>query len=141
MNPNHPPKVIDLNPEDSDMATPTNPTGLYDRIGGQKGLTILLKHFYSDVRQHRVLGPIFNKHIQDWPAHLAHIGEFWARATGGPSHFQGSLPTKHAPLQLEVRHFEAWLGLWEANCKCYLGRMESDEMIRLAQGVARRLML
>lgn len=112
---------------------------LYDRIGGRERLAILLRHFYADVRQHRLLGPVFNEHIHDWPAHLAKIGEFWARLTGGPSSFVGSLPLKHAPLGIGARHFDAWLGLWETNCRCYLAPGEALELFELAQMIGRRL--
>lgn len=115
-----------------------NIPSLYERIGGRETLAILLRHFYADVRQHRLLGPIFNQHIHDWPAHLAKIGEFWARLSGGPSSFIGSLPLKHAPLGLEIGHFDTWLGLWEANCSCYPAASEAREMSELAQMIGRR---
>lgn len=118
--------------------SPNNPS-LYQRVGGRGGLAILLQHFYADVRQHHLIGPIFNRHIQDWPAHLAKIGEFWARLSGGPSNFAGSLPHKHAPLELAGEHFDAWLGLWEVNCRCYLPPAEAAEMIQLAHMIGRRL--
>ena len=60
------------------MAEGDEPT-LYDRLGGHDSILRLIKTFYIDVRQHAVLGPIFNARIQDWPAHLAHLTEFWAR--------------------------------------------------------------
>lgn len=112
---------------------------LYERIGGREKLQTLLRYFYADVRQHTLLGPVFNQHIQDWPAHLIKIGEFWSRLTGGPSNFVGSLPLKHAPLGIDSRHFDAWLGLWEANCRCYLAPREAQELFDLAQTLGRRL--
>ncbi|MGJ8653397.1 MAG: truncated hemoglobin [Opitutaceae bacterium] len=42
---------------------------IFERIGGRAELLHLLRHFYADVRQHELLGPIFNAHIKDWPAH------------------------------------------------------------------------
>lgn len=117
----------------------SNLPSLYERIGGRETLAILLRHFYADVRQQRLLGPVFNEHIHDWPAHLAKIGEFWARLTGGPSSFVGSLPLKHAPLGIGARHFDAWLGLWETNCRCYLAPGEALELFELAQMIGRRL--
>ena len=108
-------------------------------MGGRESIAILLRHFYADVRQHKLLGPIFNQRIHDWPAHLVKIGEFWARLTGGPSDFAGSLPTKHAPLGIDGEHFDAWLSLWEANCRCYLAPREAQELFELAQMIGRRL--
>jgi hemoglobin len=116
-----------------------NIPSLYERIGGRERLAILLRHFYADVRQHRLLGPVFNRHIHDWPAHLAKIGEFWSRLTGGPSNFIGSLPHKHEPLGIDARHFDTWLELWEANCRCYLAPCEALELSELAQMIGRRL--
>ena len=84
---------------------------LYDRIGGRDGISILLRHFYADVRQHRLIGPVFNERIKDWPAHLAKIGEFWARVTGGPSSYSGQMPAKHLTLGLDPRHFASMAGV------------------------------
>ncbi len=112
---------------------------LYDRIGGQAGLQNLLRHFYADVRQHALLGPIFNRQIHDWPAHLELIGSFWARATGGPSSYSGGMPAKHLNLGIEPRHFAAWLQLWSFNCTAQLKQPEAQEMISLAQEIGKRL--
>src|SRR4051812_15659873 len=38
---------------------------LYERLGGHVGILKLIKPFYADVRQHNILGPIFNSHITD----------------------------------------------------------------------------
>lgn len=112
---------------------------LYERIGGRDGLARLLRHFYSDVRQHKLLGPIFNKQIDDWPAHLEKIGSFWARLTGGPSGYSGEMPLKHLNLGIEAQHFTTWLQLWSFNCCSHLKKAEAQEMICLAQEIGRRL--
>lgn len=112
---------------------------LYERIGGRDGLAKFLQHFYSDVRQHAVIGPIFNKQIYDWPAHLEKIGLFWARLTGGPSDYSGQMPMKHFNLGIEARHFGAWLQLWTFNCRSHFTEAEAGEMISLAHEIGRRL--
>ena len=109
---------------------------LYDRIGGRSGLEKLLHQFYSDVRQHKIIGPIFNQRIHDWPAHLAIITEFWARQTGGPSNYGGGVAVKHLSLGLEKKHFQHWLSLWEFNCSRQLPSAEAAEMIALARQMA-----
>lgn len=115
------------------------PQSLYERIGGQGGLALLLRHFYSDIRQHEVLGPIFNRQIEDWPAHLEKIGSFWARLTGGPPGYSGQMPAKHMNLGIDARHFAVWLQLWSFNCSSYLKQDEAREMITLAHEVGKRL--
>jgi hemoglobin len=112
---------------------------LYERIGQRDGLTKLLHHFYADVRQHAVLGPIFNAQIQDWPAHLANIAEFWSRQTGGPSKYAGGFGAAHLPLGILRSDFQHWLGLWEWNCRRHLAPAEADEMIALAHRIGGQL--
>ena len=112
---------------------------LYERLGGRDGLARLLNHFYSDVRQHALIGPIFNRQIDDWPKHLEKIGSFWARLSGGPSGYSGQMPMKHLNLGIEARHFGAWLQLWTFNCRSHFKESEAEEMICMAQEIGRRL--
>lgn len=111
---------------------------LYERIGGHEGLAKLLHHFYADVRQHKIIGPIFNERIQDWNLHLATIENFWARQTGGPSTYAGGMG-KHISLPIEPEHFNHWLALWEFNCRKHLPEKEAGEMISLAYQIAGHL--
>ena len=113
---------------------------LYERLGGHDGLLELLHYFYADVRQHRVLGPIFNAHIDDWPAHIAKIAEFWARQTGGPSRYPGGFAAAHLPLGIGAEHFQHWLGLWTVNCQRNLPAAEAKEMTDLAQRIGGQLL-
>jgi hemoglobin len=99
----------------------------------------LIRPFYADVRQHAVLGPIFNARIHDWPAHLAKITEFWARQAGGPSRYPGGFGAAHLNLGVGPEHFGHWLALWEFNCRRNLGAREADELVALAHVFAQRL--
>ena len=110
------------------MTNHENAASLYERLGGHAGILALIRPFYMDVRQHAVLGPIFNARIQDWPAHLARITEFWARQTGGPSRYGGGFGAAHLRLGLAGEHFEQWLGLWDWNCHRHLPPAEAREM-------------
>lgn len=112
---------------------------LYDRLGGHDGIQKLIKSFYADVRQHSVLGPIFNSKIHDWPAHLEKIAEFWALQSGGSSGYRGGFGAAHLPLELKPEHFQLWLGLWEFNNGRLLAPREAEEMNALAHQFARRL--
>jgi len=112
---------------------------LYERLGGHEGILALLHYFYADVRQHQVLGPIFNARIHDWPAHVRKIAEFWARQTGGPSQYGGGFAAAHLPLGIRAEHFEHWLGLWDMNCRRNLAEREASEMSALAHSLAQRL--
>ena len=112
---------------------------LYERLGGHAGILKLIKPFYADVRQHAVIGPIFNSHITDWPAHLEKITEFWVLQTGGESTYRGGFARAHLGLGLEPEHFQHWLGLWEWNNARALATQEAGEMNLLARQFGGRL--
>lgn len=121
------------------MTAPVPPAPLYDRIGGRPALLKLLRYFYADVRQHAEIAPIFAAHIDDWPAHLEKIADFWSGITGGPRLYAGGMPWKHVPLRLEEHHFAAWLGLWSRHCRAHLAPTEAEEMIAAAETLGQRL--
>ncbi|MBV9272665.1 MAG: group III truncated hemoglobin [Verrucomicrobia bacterium] len=114
---------------------------LYQRIGGREGIFNLIKHFYADVRQDPLIGPVFNAQIKDWKAHLDIIASFWETLMGGPRTYARPMPLKHVPLQLQEAHFERWLFLWQANCRAQLPPCVAREMIDLAHHIAGKLRL
>lgn len=117
----------------------TDLMSLYSRLGGHEGLKALLHPFYADIRQHQLLGPIFQAHIADWNAHIDKITEFWSRQTGGPSKYGGGFGAAHLSLGIQAAHFSHWLGLWEFNCRRQLAAQEAEEMIRLAHRIGEQL--
>lgn len=115
------------------------PHSLFDRLGGREKLRVLLRHFYADVRQHAEIGPIFTAQIEDWPAHLEKIADFWSNVTGGPMRYSGPMPMKHMPLGLRPEHFAAWLDLWRRQCRIQLPPREAEELIAAAEMIGDRL--
>ena len=114
---------------------------LYQRIGGSEGISKLLRHFYADVRQDPLIGPIFNAQIKDWKNHSEIIGKFWETSISGPRTYARQMPMKHLPLRLAEEHFERWLFLWQANCRAQLPSDVAIEMIDLAHHIADKLRL
>lgn len=112
---------------------------LYERLGGHDGILKLIQPFYADVRQHALLGPIFNSHIKDWDAHLAKITEFWALQAGGKSKYPGGFAGAHMGLDLQPEHFQNWIALWEFNNARSLPLQEAAELNALAHELGRRL--
>jgi hemoglobin len=75
----------------------------------------LVDRFYGRVRQDAVLGPIFMERLgEDWEPHLAKLRDFWSSVTLMSGRYRGKPQQVHMPLQLEMRHFERWLSLFEA---------------------------
>lgn len=75
----------------------------------------LVNAFYTKVRQDDLLAPVFASKIPEdhWPAHMAHITNFWSSIllkTGG---FDGNPMRKHFGLNgLTPQHFTRWLALF-----------------------------
>ncbi|MDB4458961.1 group III truncated hemoglobin [bacterium] len=112
---------------------------LYVRMGGHKGILEFIRPFYMDIRQHQVLGPIFNAQIQDWESHLVKIAEFWSLQTGGTSLYRGGFAGAHLKLDLEPELFDIWLTLWDYNCQRQLSPELAESMSAMAHEMARRL--
>jgi hemoglobin len=112
---------------------------LYERLGGHEGILNLIRPFYADVRQHAVLGPVFNAHIKDWETHLGKIADFWALQAGVPSSYRGGFAGAHLRIGVRPEFFEHWLSLWDFNCQRALPPEEAREMSALAHELGRRL--
>tara|TARA_B110000483_G_scaffold196425_1_gene234651 strand:- start:3271 stop:3678 length:408 start_codon:yes stop_codon:yes gene_type:complete len=116
--------------------TETTPS-LFERIGSDKILRPLLRYFYSDARQHQIIGPIFLRQIDDWPGHLEKILGFWTTVTGGPISYAGPMMIAHLKLHLKPEHFEIWLDLWRRQCRIRLEPNHAGEVIHIAEIVCK----
>lgn len=77
-------------------------------------ISTLVESFYDAVRQDDRLGPIFAKHVQDWPLHLARMKDFWSSVMIQSGRFSGNPMQKHIAIGgLEGAHFTRWQALWE----------------------------
>lgn len=73
----------------------------------------LVEAFYTRIRSHDVLGPIFAARITDWAPHLQRMKDFWASIAIESGRFHGTPMLKHIAIPgLSPAHFEMWLGLW-----------------------------
>ena len=64
--------------------------------------------FYAKVRQDPLIGPIFNRAIDDWDAHLPQLQAFWSSAMLGTGRYKGCPLPAHA---ISPAAFERWLQL------------------------------
>lgn len=74
----------------------------------------LVETFYQRIRQHDLLGPIFEQVIGDrWDMHLARMKAFWASVAYNAGQYSGKPVPAHQKLtQVEEWHFEVWLELF-----------------------------
>lgn len=89
---------------------------------------VLVDTFYGKVREDRVIGPIFIGAIGDhWPEHLDKMYRFWQTVLLEEHTYFGSPFAPHARMPLESRHFEAWLGHWNATVDVLFEGVKAEE--------------
>ncbi len=73
----------------------------------------LVHGFYASVRADALLGPVFDAHVQDWPAHLARLVDFWSSLLRGTQRYSGSPMSLHMAMPgLDEALFRRWLLLF-----------------------------
>ncbi len=78
----------------------------------------LVSTFYKKVRANIEIGPFFNETIEDWPAHIEKLTDFWETNLFFVNKFQGNPMKTHQEVDeqfnhsLEQKHFGEWLNLW-----------------------------
>jgi len=70
--------------------------------------------FYAAIRIHPGLGPVFARHVTDWPAHEAKIAAFWRNAILFERGYDGNPMAVHqAAGDVRPGMFDPWLGLFD----------------------------
>jgi hemoglobin len=65
----------------------------------------LVDRFYAKVRLDPEIGPIFNATIDDWPAHLSLLKDFWSTVLLQDRSYKGDPLSRHLPLSQGGRSF------------------------------------
>lgn len=92
--------------------------------------------FYAAVRRHEVLGPVFARHVADWPAHEARIAAFWRNAIMYERGYDGNPMRVHMQAgDVRPEHFDDWLMLFDAT----LIRVLPRETARAWSALAHRI--
>jgi len=87
-------------------------------IESRADIALLVNTFYGKVRAHAALGPIFNGVIEDWPAHLDKLTDFWETNLLFVKAYNGNPLRPHLDVDkqfdnsIEQAHFDSWLQLW-----------------------------
>lgn len=98
--------------------------------------------FYGRVREHPVLGPIFNDAIDDWDEHLAKLCDFWSSVLLMTGRFKGSPMAAHARRpDIRDEHFAVWLDLFEATAREVCPPAAADLFVEKSRMIGRSLRL
>jgi len=97
--------------------------------------------FYDRVRSDVTLGPIFERRIEDWPAHLDRMVLFWRSVLRAEAAYR---PVKGTPLEVHMRiaelereHFARWLALFEETTTEIFDDWAAEEVLGRARKIAR----
>ncbi|KEZ92746.1 MULTISPECIES: group III truncated hemoglobin [Nonlabens] len=110
-------------------------------LNSREQIALLVNEFYKKVRKNEHLGPIFNSVINDWPAHLNHLTDFWDTSLLRAKSYHGNPIEKHQEVDtavnhsIEMEHFGIWLQLWFDTIDNYF----HGEIAQLAKNRARNM--
>ncbi|MES2843483.1 MAG: group III truncated hemoglobin [Pseudomonadota bacterium] len=75
----------------------------------------VIAEFYACVREHPGLGPVFARHVTDWPVHEEKIARFWRNAILYERDYHGNPMLVHmAAGDVRAPMFDVWLGLFDS---------------------------
>jgi hemoglobin len=84
-----------------------------DEITSINEIVLLVDSFYNKVKKDDLIGPIFDKVVQDnWPKHLDKMYRFWETVLLNNHTYHGSPFAPHAKLPISAEHFDRWLKLF-----------------------------
>ncbi|UWQ29549.1 group III truncated hemoglobin [Leisingera sp. M523] len=93
---------------DADTA---NPLARFDITAEEISRVVAV--FYTRVRTHEVLGPVFAAHVADWVEHEEKIAGFWRNAILRERSYSGNPMRVHVSRpDVKAEHFPLWLGLF-----------------------------
>lgn len=111
-------------------------------ISDRNDVYLLVTTFYTRIRAHESLGPIFNGMISDWPKHLDLLTDFWeSQLFLRKRNYTGNPVTAHIKVDTWTGHtltpelFGQWLNLWFAT----LDELFEGEQVWVAKNRAQKM--
>jgi hemoglobin len=101
----------------------------------------LVHAFYDRIRADALLAPIFAARISDWTPHLERMCEFWSSVALLTGRYHGRPMQKHWPLDIDARHFDRWLALFEDTARSLCPPAAAEHFIERARRIAESLEL
>jgi hemoglobin len=96
--------------------------------------------FYAFVREHPGLGPVFARHVTDWPSHEAKVARFWRNAILFEKSYDGNPLAVHREAgNVRPGMFDPWLGLFDMVLRRNLPPETAAAWSELAHRIGRSL--
>lgn len=116
--------------------------GKFDHITDET-IIVLVDHFYDNIRQDDMLGPIFQRVIGDgWDHHMPKMYAFWSSVMLKSGRYKGRpVPTHMKIGSLTPEHFSQWLDLFrQAAESLYIPEMAA-QFVAKSEMIAESLQL
>lgn len=103
----------------------------------------VVHHFYSKVRQDKLLGPVFDRFIgNEWDSHLARMCDFWSAILFQTGRYKGNPMMAHLQVEeISPRHFDRWMELFVETvgeeCEATLGAKFIELSLRMRENLQR----
>ena len=109
-----------------------------------EAIEAMVHAFYEQVREDRLLAPVFDRRVSDWGPHLRRMTSFWCAVLRGTSDFRpsprGGPPALHRAIaELTPEHFDRWLSLFETVAHEQFTPGAADFVVRRAHRMGRAL--
>lgn len=102
-----------------------------------------LDAFYAKVRRDPDLGPVFAAAVEDWPAHMDVLTDFWCTVALRTPRYKGNPLAVHKALPLPPGAFRdlfpLWLGLWRETARERFAPDDAALLIEKAERIAQSL--
>lgn len=107
------------------------------------GVARLVHAFYGKIRDHKELGPIFERKLEgDWGPHLDKMVDFWCSMMLGQKRYDGRPLPAHIGLPgLQDHHFDQWLVLFRETVHELFDQDTADGFIVRAERMAQSFRL
>ncbi|MEZ5566045.1 MAG: group III truncated hemoglobin [Gammaproteobacteria bacterium] len=111
-----------------------------EEICSEADITELVHDFYARIQQDPRLGPIFARHISDWPHHLAKMVDFWSSTLRGTRRYRGTPIPAHVALPgLTEELFQDWLLIFHETTADHSNPIMRDRADILSERIAQSL--
>jgi hemoglobin len=102
---------------DTQTGVPNNRTQVIEDIVAHTGIheamiEALVRAFYGRARHDPLIGPVFERQVHDWEAHIRRLCTFWSSVALMSGHYHGQPMLAHLPLPIDTPHFDRWLEIF-----------------------------
>lgn len=118
------------------LSNPTDGNNDREDILSEESIRLMVDTFYNKVRQDDLIGPIFERVVNDWDTHLPTMYQFWQKLLFDTGDYSGNPYQKHLALPVEKAHFTRWLKLFSSTIDDKFRGPMAEEAKRLAKNIA-----